>query len=69
MTRCESVARPWDRCDTCTHVRLEPIFDTRLELCAHRRVIEAFGRERVSAAMARAEVCDGQWHPRHPRTT
>lgn len=64
MTRTADLSKPWDRCDTCASAQLERVPGADHLLCTRREVREAYGRERVAAAVARAELCGGRLHPR-----
>jgi hypothetical protein len=54
-------------CETCAHSLVEPQPGADHLLCTHRKVLEAFGRERVAAALAHAEECRGTLHPKFRR--
>lgn len=51
-------------CAACPSSRLERVPGADHHLCRHDRTLRAFGRERVAAALAFAEVCRGRWHPK-----
>lgn len=54
-------------CDTCTHALPEPQPLDAIVLCTEPRVKAAFGRERVAATVARADVCRARFHPEYRR--
>lgn len=64
-----SLARPHDSCAGCPSATLEHIPGADHRLCGRTEVVKAFGRARISAAMAHAEVCRGRYHPRYPKET
>jgi hypothetical protein len=68
MTRCESVARPWDNCATCKpHAVVELVPGANHLLCRHPAVLAAFERERVAATLARGTMCAGRLHSAFPK--
>lgn len=64
MSLCEDLSKPWDRCDRCPSAQLERVPGADHLLCRHDQVRAAFGRERIAAAVARADFCRGTLHPR-----
>lgn len=64
MSQCEDLSKPWDRCDRCPSAQLERVPGADHLLCTHPKVREAFRRQRVAAAVARADFCSGRLHPR-----
>lgn len=62
-----SLARPHDTCDGCPSATVERVPGADHRLCGRPEVRAAYGRARISAAMAHAEVCRGRWHPKYPR--
>lgn len=67
MSRFESVAKPWGTCAGCDSLKAEIQWGHGVELCGRSEVTTAFGRARVSAGLAHAEVCGGRFHPRFPK--
>lgn len=65
----KSLARPHDTCDGCPSATVERVPGADHRLCGRTEVVKAFGRARISAAMAHAEVCRGRYHPRYPKET
>ena len=69
MSRFEDVSKPWDTCERCPSAKAEDVPGARLVLCGRDEVQRAFGRARISAAMAHADFCRGRYHPRYPKET
>lgn len=65
MTEWRSVAQCAPQCDTCRHALVEAQPRVEHLLCREPRVIAAFGRERVAAGLARADVCFARFHPEY----
>lgn len=51
-------------CASCASSRLERVPGADHHLCGHPRVLRAFGRERVAAAVAFEQACFGRLHPK-----
>lgn len=64
----KSLARPHDTCDGCDSLKAEEVYGRGVELCGHDQVRAAFGRARISAGLARDEVCGGRFHPKFRET-
>ncbi len=55
-----SVEQQQDRCASCKSGVLERVPGADHRLCKHPRVLRAFSRERVAAALAYADECLGR---------
>lgn len=62
-----SLARPHDSCEGCGSATVERVPGADHRLCGRAEVVKAFGRARISAAVAHAEFCAGRYHPRYPK--
>lgn len=60
-------APPCDTCDGCPSATVERVPGADHRLCGRPEVRAAYGRARISAAVAHAEVCAGRYHPRYPK--
>lgn len=67
----KSLALAHDTCEGCDSATVEQttLPNVPLVLCGRAEVQRAFGRARISAAVAHAEFCAGRYHPRYPKET